>query len=377
MSTRTFHVSRAEAGLPVAVLLRRRLGIPGARASELVRAGAVRVGTVVCRQAGRQVRAGQRVEVQAASRGPAERSRAPDKPPVSLTPPKKPARRPKKLRPQHGSSDRSASSGAARETGGLSGAALRSAGPRLAIVYADRDLVVVDKPAGLTTMRHAHEAAEFGERGRRFLPPTLADLLPAELAAQGHGPGRVIAVHRLDRDTSGLVIFARNPEAARNLGAQFREHTTQRTYLALVRGRAQPGRIESHLVPDRGDGRRGSGPRPGEGQRAVTHVRVVEDLGDFTLVECRLETGRTHQVRIHLGERGTPLCGERIYDRPLHGQPLPDTSGAARLCLHAASLGAEHPTTGKRLTWESPLPHDMDKLVRRLRKRLPPRRTLP
>jgi 23S rRNA pseudouridine1911/1915/1917 synthase len=99
----------------------------------------------------------------------------------------------------------------------------------------------------------------------------------------------------------------------------------------------------------------------------VTHVRVLEDLGDFTLVECRLETGRTHQVRIHLGEAGTPLCGERIYDRPLHGRPLPDGSGAERVALHAASLSFDHPKTGERVSWTSKLPQDMDKLVRRLR----------
>src|SRR5262249_19869459 len=104
------------------------------------------------------------------------------------------------------------------------------------------------------------------------------------------------------------------------------------------------------------------------GKHAVTYVRVVEVLSDFTLVECRLETGRTHQVRIHLGEQGTPLCGEQVYDRPLHGRPLlPDTSGAPRLALHAASLGFDHPITGKHLSWTSPLPKDLAALVARLR----------
>src|SRR5207249_6664616 len=128
-------------------------------------------------------------------------------------------------------------------------------------------------------------------------------------------------------------------------------------------------RIESHLVRDRGDGRRGSTTEAGAGQRAVTHVRIAEDLGDFTLVECRLETGRTHQVRIHLGEQGTPLCGERVYDRPLHGKPLPDRSGATRLTLHAAQLGFDHPATGKRMVWTSALPKDLKILLTRLRKR--------
>src|SRR5207248_2717542 len=142
-------------------------------------------------------------------------------------------------------------------------------------------------------------------------------------------------------------------------------HSIERLYLAVVRGRAKAGRIESWLVRDRGDGRRGSG-RVGsvsdrsQGQHAVTHVRVVEELGDYTLVECRLETGRTHQVRIHLGEAGTPLCGERVYDRPLHGRPVPDGSGIDRVALHAATLGLVHPTTGQRMRWTAPLPTDIE-----------------
>jgi 23S rRNA pseudouridine1911/1915/1917 synthase len=214
----------------------------------------------------------------------------------------------------------------------------------------------------LTTLRHPHEAAEFGARAQRFLPPTLADLLPSILKTKTPLRG----VHRLDKETSGLVVFARTAAAERHLSRQFRAHSIDRRYLALVRGRASPGTIESNLVRDRGDGRRGSG--PGRGQQAITHVRVLERLGDFTLVECRLETGRTHQVRIHLGEASTPLCGEKVYDRPLHGAPLPDGSGAKRVMLHAARLGFDHPTTGKRLVWEARLPQDMADLLVKLRK---------
>jgi 23S rRNA pseudouridine1911/1915/1917 synthase len=242
--------------------------------------------------------------------------------------------------------------------------------PTSAVIrYVDSQVVVVDKPPGLTTMRHPHEAAEFGSRARRFLPATLADLLPALLPRSRSGKQLPLwAVHRLDKDTSGLVVFARSREAERSLGLQFRAHTTERSYLAVVRGQAEEGRIESFLVADRGDGRRGSTTIRGQGKRAVTHVRVLERLGDFTLVECRLETGRTHQVRIHLGEAGTPLCGERVYDRPVHGQPLPDESGASRLALHAASLGIKHPGTGKWVIWRSPLPADLKRLLQRLRK---------
>jgi 23S rRNA pseudouridine1911/1915/1917 synthase len=108
----------------------------------------------------------------------------------------------------------------------------------------------------------------------------------------------------------------------------------------------------------------------------VSHVRVVEELADYTLVECRLETGRTHQVRIHLGEAGTPICGERVYDRAVKGRPLPDGSDAGRVALHAAVLGFVHPATGRRMRWTSPLPPDLAELVQRLRKRKsgPPRR---
>jgi 23S rRNA pseudouridine1911/1915/1917 synthase len=233
--------------------------------------------------------------------------------------------------------------------------------------FSDAVVVVVEKPAGLTTMRHAEEAREHGRRAQRFLPPTLQDLLPGLLPpGRGGKPVSVRAVHRLDKETSGLVVFARTPEAEGHLGKQFRAHTTERLYLALVRGQAIDARIESDLFRDRGDGRRGSGTGAG-GQTAVTHVRVVERLDGFTLVECRLETGRTHQVRIHLGEAGTPLCGDRVYDRPLHGRPFPDPSGAKRIMLHAAVLGFNHPETGNRVRWTSKLPKDMADLLQRLR----------
>jgi 23S rRNA pseudouridine1911/1915/1917 synthase len=238
----------------------------------------------------------------------------------------------------------------------------------LKICHVDPHIVVVDKPAGLTTVRQRREAAEFGQRGRRFLPPTLADVLTTLLIRGKSQPGSVRAVHRLDKETSGLVVFARNLAAERNLGKQFRAHSIERCYVAIVRGRAQPGRIESYLVDDRGDSRRGSTPEPGKGKRAITNVKVLEALGQYSVVECRLETGRTHQVRIHLGERGTPICGERVYDRPIHGKPVADNSGAPRLALHAARLGFNHPVTGKKMTWDSSLPKDLQDLLNRLRR---------
>jgi 23S rRNA pseudouridine1911/1915/1917 synthase len=240
--------------------------------------------------------------------------------------------------------------------------------PPITIRYVEKAIVVVEKPAGLTTMRHADEAAEFGARGKRYLPATLQDLLPNLLAK----PRPVRAVHRLDRDTTGLVVFALTTEAESALGTQFRNHSVKRLYQAIVRGHATSTRIESWLLQDRGDGRRGSG-KEGEGQRAVTHVRVVEALGEYTLVECQLETGRTHQVRIHLGEAGTPLCGERVYDRPLHGRPLPDGSNMKRIALHAATLGLAHPVTGEMMKWSAPMPGDMMQVIKRLRGESEPR----
>jgi 23S rRNA pseudouridine1911/1915/1917 synthase len=321
-----FVVGRPESGRTLAAVLRARLGLSWSRARLLIEKRQVRVNGQTCSDPARRLKNGQRVEI-------VETTRGPSKPP-------KPTKR--------------AIAQSPRKTDDVPAGIL--------VRYADDAVVVVDKPAGLTTMRHADEAAEFGPRGKRFLPKTLADHLPPLIP--GGGPLR--PVHRIDRDTSGLVVFARTPEAERHLGRQFRAHTVGRRYLAIVRGRPKEGRIESYLVRDRGDGRRGSG-ASGQGQRAVTHVRLIEPLGPCALVECRLETGRTHQVRIHLGESGSPLAGETVYDRPAHGPPVPDPSGAPRLALHATSLAFEHPETGQRLEWESPLPEDLQAVVRRLR----------
>lgn len=322
-------VSKSEARQTVAAFLRAKLGLTWSKAKELVAKKQVRVAGQPTGDPAHRLKVGNRVEVHGFSD-------------VAVAKPVRPARaKSEKKAPAY-------------------------TGPMPAIVYEDDDVVVVNKPAGLTTMRHADETAEFGERGKRFLPATLADLLPGLL---GMPTKPLRAVHRIDRDTSGLVVFARNANAERSLGDQFREHTVERRYLALVRGHAKGGRIESFLVRDRGDGRRGSS-ADGTGQRAVTHVKVVEKLGAYTLVECRLETGRTHQVRIHLGEQGTPLCGEKVYDRPVNGKPHPDDSGAARPMLHAARLGFRHPESEEKMSWNCPPPADMAELLKQLRSRL-------
>jgi 23S rRNA pseudouridine1911/1915/1917 synthase len=255
------------------------------------------------------------------------------------------------------------------------------------IVHLDDDVVVVDKPPGVTTTRH-HEERDWPAR-RRQLQPTLEELVPEAIAKRlasrerGSGGGRrpaggeakrkrvppVKAVHRIDRETSGLVAFARNVPAARILAEQFRLHTTSRRYLAVVVGRVGAGMIRTHLVRDRGDGRRGSAD-DGEGKLAVTHVTPVEHFGDaYTLVECRLETGRTHQIRIQMAEIGHPVCGERVYGSPRGKAAARDESRAPRIMLHAAELGFVHPESGAELTFESPLPADIRRVIADLRKR--------
>lgn len=242
-------------------------------------------------------------------------------------------------------------------------------GPKPVVRFSDKHIVVVDKPAGVTTVRHKKDRESYGRRSQKFLPTTLVDLVSAQLLKTDRDKvSRLRAIHRLDRETTGLVVMARTAEAESLLGKQLRELKFERKYLALVRGEAKTERIETRLVDDRGDHRRGSATKPGAGKPAVTMVRVLERLGPYTLVECTLETGRTHQVRIHLGERGTPLCGERVYDRPLHGSPLPDESEAERPMLHASCLGLTHPISGKSMRWTAPLPDDMKQLLQKLRR---------
>jgi 23S rRNA pseudouridine1911/1915/1917 synthase len=257
------------------------------------------------------------------------------------------------------------------------------------IRFVDTQVVVVEKPAGVTSNRHAEERS--WPSRRKQLQPTLDELLPrilaktsrpgrglperagrprgkAAAATRGRGPLPPIrAVHRLDRETSGLMVFARTRPAEQHLSQQFRRHTTHRVYLAIVQGRIESQTIVSHLARDRGDGRRGSTTQPNQGKRAVTHVKQVEQLGEYTLVECRLETGRTHQIRIHLAEAGHPLCGEKVYRQPLFGEAVPDRSGAPRIALHAAELGFEHPATGEEMRFKMALPPDLVAFLARLR----------
>ena len=165
------------------------------------------------------------------------------------------------------------------------------------------------------------------------------------------------------------MVFARTTAAEKSLVVQFREHSIDRSYLAIVHGDVAEQTIESHLVRDRGDGQRGSTSNPDDGQHAITHIRPMEQLPGYTLIECRLETGRTHQIRIHLAESGHPVCGDKEYRGSLNQRPILERSGAPRLALHAAELGFEHPVTGESLHFQTRLPHDLALFLRRLRKK--------
>lgn len=254
------------------------------------------------------------------------------------------------------------------------------------IRHFDKHVVVVEKPSGMTTLRHNEE--QDWPKKRKDIAPTLDELLPRilgkiEKSAPAppkakdrrfpHGKRQslpqVKAVHRLDRDTSGLMIFARSIQAERHLIDQFRRHTVLRSYLSIVHGEVAAQTIQSQLVRDRGDGRRGSTQDKSDGQRAVTHVKPLERLGDYTLVECRLETGRTHQIRIHLSELGHYVCGDKVYCQPLFQPAKIDKSGAPRLALHAQELGFVHPITGEHLHFTMSLPPDLASFLSQLRKR--------
>ncbi len=241
---------------------------------------------------------------------------------------------------------------------------------KITLRHIDTHVVVVEKPSGLSTVRHPSERSWL--EPRRLLVPTLDDLvmrqIGMQLPRQKHEPKpKLRIVQRLDKETSGLLVFARTVDAERGLGIQFRQHTVKRRYLALVQGRFAPQVIRSVLVRDRGDGRRGSTELPTPGKEAITHVSIEEQLPHHTLLSCRLETGRTHQIRIHLSEKGTPVCGEKVYNRRPGGEVIPDSSNSPRLFLHATELGFVHPVTEEPMHWEMPLPFELRELLAKLR----------
>ncbi len=221
----------------------------------------------------------------------------------------------------------------------------------LDVVYEDADLLVVNKPAGMTV----HPSP--GHQSGTLVNAVLARV--PDLPGIG-GTQRPGIVHRLDKDTSGLLVVAKSEDAQRSLAAQLRAHTVVRTYLAIVRGRlrrdagvisAPVGRHPVHRK------RIAVTPR---GREAVTHYAVLERFPGATLVACRLETGRTHQIRVHMTHLGHAIVGDPVYG----GARAPELR---RQALHAARLEFAHPRTGGRLTCTAPVPEDFARLLARLR----------
>ncbi|HEX8790274.1 MAG TPA: RluA family pseudouridine synthase [Polyangiaceae bacterium] len=247
------------------------------------------------------------------------------------------------------------------------------AGGSLDVVHADAHVIVVGKPPGVSTVPFVSERARTpsghagdGESDVDTLEARVRGWLESKAGTRGRGRPALGIVHRLDKETSGLVVFTRSWLAKQGLASQFRHHTVHRRYLAIAHGDVRPRTIRSFLMENRGDGLRGSarGTPPPSAREAITHVERIEALAGATLVGCRLETGRTHQIRIHLSESGHPIVGERVYVRGFAG-PLIE---APRLMLHAAELGFVHPATEREMRWELPMPDDMRAVVERLRR---------
>jgi 23S rRNA pseudouridine1911/1915/1917 synthase len=225
-----------------------------------------------------------------------------------------------------------------------------------AVLHADHDVVVVNKPVGVLSVPYEETDRD-----------TLIDQTRAALGKRNE----LGAVQRLDKETSGVMLFTRTLEAKRQMQQQFRAHSIERLYIAIAHGDVVDARHDTILLKDRGDGLRGSygrfrrpkGPAPEDAQQAITFVRRLEPLSAATLIECQLETGRQHQIRIHLSESGHPLVGERVYIRDFLGEKI----AAPRPMLHARVLGFVHPTTGEDLRFEVDAPADFAACLSRLR----------
>lgn len=223
----------------------------------------------------------------------------------------------------------------------------------LIIVFEDDHLLVIDKPAGLVV----HPAAGNYDG-------TLVNALLHHCAGRLSGIGGVARpgiVHRIDKDTSGLLVVAKTDPAHEGLSAQFARHSIDRRYKAIVAGIPTSGSIDAPLARSPHDRKRVS--IQTRGKRAVTHYTLITALRDAALIECRLETGRTHQIRVHLSSIGHPLLGDPVYGRvrPNHRSVL-KTLNFSRQALHAAELGFVHPVSSETLHFESEMPHDMQQL---------------
>jgi len=229
----------------------------------------------------------------------------------------------------------------------------------LAILHEDAHLIVLDKPAGLVV----HPATS---HARGTLVNALLHHCGGQLAVGGERrPG---IVHRLDKDTSGVMVVAKDDPTLAALQAQFHAHSLDRRYLALVDGVvAEEGVFRTRYGRHPRDRKRFSS-RVAGGKSAVTHWRVVERLHGATLIEARLETGRTHQIRVHFADGGHPVVGDQTYGRPPRDARVRDeATRLGRQALHAAVLGFTHPSTGEQLRFETPPPDDMRRAVEALR----------
>jgi 23S rRNA pseudouridine1911/1915/1917 synthase len=233
---------------------------------------------------------------------------------------------------------------------------------RLSVLAEDEDFLIVDKPAGLLTVPTA-------ERERDTLLARVLDYL-------GHRYRRrpvAFVVHRLDRDTTGAVVFARTRPALHFLQDLFRRHVIDREYLALVEGSLEPsGTFSADLAGDGVRLKRGVAAPGQRGKRAVTHYRTIERLSQASLVAVRLETGRTHQIRVHFAAAGHPVLGDRVYGRPRRGSKIGPGRAKPeppRQMLHARLLGFAHPSTGEPVRAESPLPADFRETLEFLRRK--------
>ncbi|MDB5688381.1 MAG: ribosomal large subunit pseudouridine synthase [Sphingomonas bacterium] len=231
----------------------------------------------------------------------------------------------------------------------------------LVIAYEDEHLIVVDKPAGLVV----HPAAGNYDG-------TLVNALLHHCGGSLSGIGGVARpgiVHRIDKGTSGLIVAAKTDRAHEGLAAQFARHSIDRRYRAIVSGRPDPsaGSVDAPLARSAANRQKMAIASGDRGKRAVTHYRLIQPLREASLVECRLETGRTHQVRVHMASIGHSLLGDPAYGRirPAH-RALLEKLGFRRQALHAAGLGFIHPVTSAALSFESKMPSDMQELFSEL-----------
>jgi 23S rRNA pseudouridine1911/1915/1917 synthase len=235
------------------------------------------------------------------------------------------------------------------------------------VVYQDDDLVVLDKPPGLVV--HPARGHESGTLVNGLLALGLFSLEAMSDAYDAQGNLRPGIVHRLDKGTSGIMVVARTPRAREKLKAQFSEHSIEREYEALCVGDVLP-RVFRTLHGRHPTDRLRFTTHVRDGKRAITHVRVAQRLaeGRATHVRCRLETGRTHQIRVHLAESGTPILADPLYGKPPKDPELRAIAeGLGHQALHARLLGFTHPRTGERMRFESLPPRDFTSALEKLR----------